>query len=143
MKKKLLSAFLALFSLVAINAWAADPTTELTGLLSEFNSMTAQFSQVVYSGKGKVVQRSSGTMALQRPGKFRWQVSEPNAQLLIADGSDLWVYDVVLNKPPDKSSSKVIQTARLICLAGQLTASPLALLLLPLMEKQAVVSGLC
>ncbi len=32
-------------------------------------------------------------MALQRPGKFRWEVVKPNAQLIIANGSRLWIYD--------------------------------------------------
>lgn len=71
----------------------ADPSQELTTLLNQFNAMTSQFTQVLYDANGKPMQKSSGSMALQRPGKFRWEVYQPNPQLLIADGNTLWIYD--------------------------------------------------
>lgn len=73
--------------------FAAEPNQELAGLLNQFSAMTGQFSQVLYDANGKPMQKSTGSMALQRPGKFRWEVYQPNPQLLIADGSTLWIYD--------------------------------------------------
>lgn len=70
-----------------------SPQQELTSLLSQFNAMSAQFTQIVYDAKKRPLQTSSGTMALQRPGKFRWEVTQPNPQLLIANGKFLWIYD--------------------------------------------------
>ena len=32
-------------------------------------------------------------MVLQRPGKFRWQITRPNNQLIVTNGSKLWIYD--------------------------------------------------
>lgn len=32
-------------------------------------------------------------MAMQRPGRFRWQVSKPIPQLIIANNDKLWIYD--------------------------------------------------
>ena len=37
-------------------------------------------------------------MALQRPGKFRWEVRQPNQQRIIADGRYLWIYDADLEQ---------------------------------------------
>ena len=76
----------------------ATPTDELASLLSSFQGMTAQFKQVVAGNKKIPGQTSTGKMALQRPGKFRWDVQQPNPQLLIADGRYLWIYDVDLEQ---------------------------------------------
>ncbi len=78
---------------VSIGIRADVPSDNLSNLLGSFKSMTAQFQQVVSGGKGKATQHNSGQMALQRPGKFRWEVMSPNAQLLIADGRYIWIYD--------------------------------------------------
>lgn len=80
------------------SALAATATEQLASLLSNFNSMSAHFDQALYDGKGHIVQKSLGNMALQRPGKFRWEVQKPDKQLLIADGQYLWVYDVDLQQ---------------------------------------------
>jgi outer membrane lipoprotein carrier protein len=90
MFKKLLAIVTSFFFSYTI---FADPAQELNQHLSEFNSMTAQFSQVLYDANGKAMQKSSGEMALKRPGKFRWDLKNPNPQLLIADGNTVWVYD--------------------------------------------------
>ena len=79
--------------LFTTSIFAAQPSEELAGLLNKFNAMTGQFTQVLYDANGKPMQKSSGSMALQRPGKFRWEVYQPNPQLLIADGNSLWIYD--------------------------------------------------
>lgn len=55
--------------------------------------MKANITQSVYDNRGKVVQQSFGKMALQRPGKFRWEVTKPIPQIVIANGTRLWVYD--------------------------------------------------
>jgi outer membrane lipoprotein carrier protein len=75
-----------------IMALASTPAQELANLLSNFNSMQANFTQTSAS------QQTKGQMAIQRPGKFRWQVQKPTQQLIIADGSFLWVYDADLQQ---------------------------------------------
>ncbi len=35
---------------------------------------------------------------MMRPGKFRWEVDSPNKQIIIANGSTLWIYDVDLQQ---------------------------------------------
>ncbi len=60
-------------------------------------TMTADFKQVV-KGKKQDISNSTGTMALERPGRFRWQTKEPMEQFVVADGKKLWVYDVDLEQ---------------------------------------------
>ena len=77
-------------------SFAQSPADKLVGLLSHLTSYQANFTQKTLSDKGQVQQLSKGTMAFQRPGKFRWNTTSPNQQLLIANGPLLWIYDVDL-----------------------------------------------
>lgn len=68
-------------------------STELSTLLNGVQTMRANFTQTVYDNHGKAVQTSFGKMSLQRPGKFRWDVTKPIPQLIIANDTKLWIYD--------------------------------------------------
>lgn len=81
---------------VSLFAAAATPLDQLSSLLQKFTTMQANFTQSSYDNTGNLIQKSTGQMALQRPGKFRWDVQTPNKQLLVADGSYLWIYDIDL-----------------------------------------------
>lgn len=85
--------YLLLFVFFMSNlAFAENDTQALQSKLRNIKTMQASFSQVV-SSKSRQISRSSGTMSLSRPGKFRWQINSPSSQLVIADGSKLWTYD--------------------------------------------------
>lgn len=73
--------------------FAASATTTLLPLLNQVNSMKADFTQTVYDNAGRSVTQSFGTLALSRPGKFRWSIQKPMPQLIIANQSRLWIYD--------------------------------------------------
>ncbi len=60
--------------------------------------MQADFAQVVTDTKGKMLNRSQGKMSLERPGKFRWQVMQPNSQLIVTNGKKVWIYDADLEQ---------------------------------------------
>lgn len=82
---------------------AAD--TLLQEKLSKIQTMTAHFQQVVMA-KNRKISSASGTMALARPGRFRWQTKKPMPQLVIADGKKLWVYDVDLEQVTVKKQAQ-------------------------------------
>jgi outer membrane lipoprotein carrier protein len=79
------------------HAWCETTNEALQVKLNAIRTMRASFSQVVRA-KQHTVSHSSGTMALSRPGRFRWQTTKPMAQTVIADGHRLWVYDVELEQ---------------------------------------------
>lgn len=74
----------------------ANANTDLTTLLNGVKSMKANFTQTVYDNREKAVQKSYGMMTMQRPGKFRWDVTKPIPQLIIANQTKLWIYDADL-----------------------------------------------
>jgi outer membrane lipoprotein carrier protein len=91
-------------AVVTVNAETS--ATELSNILKSIHSLRANFIQTVYDNRGKAIQHSNGRMALQRPGKFRWEVMKPIPQLIIANGSRLWIYDQDLQQVTIRSLSK-------------------------------------
>ena len=70
-----------------------EDARELEGLLGSMSSYRGDFEQVVAGQYGEVLQTSTGTIHIERPRKLRWQVDEPYPQLVVADGSHVWVFD--------------------------------------------------
>lgn len=85
----------ALMSAVLLNGPAvAGPAREaLDAYLAGFSTFEARFEQTVTNESGKQLESSSGTVYLERPGKFRWDYKEPYLQSIIGDGEKVWVYD--------------------------------------------------
>ncbi|VEG90572.1 outer membrane lipoprotein chaperone LolA [Legionella spiritensis] len=112
---RILSLLLLLLS--AGSACCQSVADELQGKLNAVNSMSANFNQVV-NAKKREVSRSSGSMALQRPGRFRWQTRSPMEQLIVADGKKLWVYDVELEQVTVKKQEKGLGGTAALFLSG-------------------------
>ncbi|MBI2382947.1 MAG: outer membrane lipoprotein chaperone LolA [Gammaproteobacteria bacterium] len=73
---------------------AAEPAQDaLQQFVDGVQNLSARFEQVQTDDKGEVIQKSSGTMRLARPGKFRWSYEKPYEQLMICDGRTIWLYD--------------------------------------------------
>lgn len=85
--------------------------------LNAMRSMSANFSQIV-KAKKRELSRSSGTMALERPGRFRWQTVEPMEQLVVADGKKMWIYDVDLEQVTVKKQEKGLGGTAALFLSG-------------------------
>ena len=112
--KKFLVLWLSLVSFQAISQTAAE---DLQQKLNGFQTMKAQFSQIVKAGK-RSLSTSQGSMALSRPGKFRWQTNDPLKQVIVADGQKLWVYDVDLEQVTVKKQGKSLHGTAALFLSG-------------------------
>lgn len=71
----------------------AQPSSDLSSLLASVQTMRADFTQSVFDNHGKKMQSSKGQMAMQRPGKFRWEIKKPTPQTIVANTAKLWIYD--------------------------------------------------
>jgi len=84
----------SLLMLIAHSGTAqAAATDQLRGFLGRVQSLEAHFEQTLYDEKGKPLETSRGRFYLQRPGRFRWNYSEPYIQEIVADGKQVWIYD--------------------------------------------------
>lgn len=103
MKLKLMKTFALsasmLFSGLAFSGSAlADANQELKSYLSGLQNFTAKFEQSVFDAEQHLLQQSSGELAIARPNKLRWHVTQPDEELLISDGSSLWLYNPFLEQ---------------------------------------------
>ena len=89
---------LILSLVVPLNAYAGEGRVLLDKFLTETQTMSAHFRQTLKSAEGGMLQESAGTFYLQRPGKFRWNYTEPYPQEIVSDGERVWIYDVDLEQ---------------------------------------------
>lgn len=89
----------------------------LNTLLANTRSMTANFTQNTTGGKAGA-QNFSGTMQVQRPNKFRWEVGGSAAQLIVANGNTLWIYDKDLHQVTKQSVNNQVGETPALLLSG-------------------------
>ncbi|MEH6458271.1 outer membrane lipoprotein chaperone LolA [Chitinimonas sp. JJ19] len=90
---------------------------QLKGFLSQTQAFTASFQQTVSQKSGKQ-QQASGTMAIQRPGRFDWNYVKPYEQRVVGDGKQLWIYDPDLNQVTRKRLDQALGDSPAALLAG-------------------------
>jgi outer membrane lipoprotein carrier protein len=78
--------------LVAGSAFAGA-RDELTRFTAGLKGLEGQFSQQVFDANGRAKESSSGKVAVAAPRQFRWEYVKPFAQLIVADGQKVWVYE--------------------------------------------------
>jgi len=86
---------------------------------SSSKTATGHFEQQVFDRSGKAVEKASGTFAFQRPGKFRWVYEKPHQQVLVGDGTRLWIHDPDLNQVTVKRIDQAISSTPAALLAGK------------------------
>lgn len=92
MKRLLTIAALGLPMLYQVPALATD-AENLKVKLAEIKSLKADFSQTVTDLNNKVIQTGEGVFALSQPNQFYWHLTAPDESLIVADGTDVWVYN--------------------------------------------------
>jgi outer membrane lipoprotein carrier protein len=85
-------AFLLVTALFAGSA-SAGARDELKSFTAGLKGLDGQFTQQVFDASGKLKETSSGRVAMSAPRLFRWEYTKPYPQLIVADGSRVWVYD--------------------------------------------------
>ena len=88
--------FCAFGCLLAVSAFAADVQT--AGLLKtvEQRYNRADSLQVLfhedYTKIGHAKRSESGVLELRKPGRMRWEYSDPKGKLAVCDGKTFWMY---------------------------------------------------
>ena len=92
-RRAALCVLLCAANLTPVGAADASPAITVEKYLAGLATWSADFNQVIEDGHGKVSRQAAGHLYLQRPGKFRWDYTQPSEQLVLADGKQLWFYD--------------------------------------------------
>ncbi len=116
---------LLIITVSAGNVFAAEKTlpqaevtqTEITqgevyleDFLANTKTLEARFQQTLRTHDGEVLQQTEGDFYLDRPGKFRWNYESPYEQVIVSDGSRIWIYDVELQQVTVQKQSATLPT---------------------------------
>jgi outer membrane lipoprotein carrier protein len=118
MKKFISLLFVFLITPLYVQADGQTDAALLKEKLSLFSQINADFSQVVTSPEGKVLNESWGKLMISRPGKFRWQVITPEEELIVSDGKTMWLYSPFIEQVTLINLSDAIEGTPFVLLSG-------------------------
>ena len=98
----------------------ADIRAAFVAELQGLESFAADFRQVVRDADGNVLEEATGDFRLARPDRFRWRYDEPLPREIIADGTDIWLYDIELDQVTVRPFAGIIEQTPAGILAGDL-----------------------
>lgn len=114
-RRFLASSVLAAACLVSTSAGAAA-RDELKAFTTGLKGLDGRFSQQVFDSRGKVKETTSGRVALSAPRLFRWEYQAPHVQLIVADGSKVWMHEPDLQQATVRAQGKEEQNSPLTAL---------------------------
>ena len=95
-----------------------SPASDVEKYIAGLATWSADFTQTIADDSGKVLRRAAGKLYLQRPGKFRWDYSEPSEQLVLADGKQIWFYDTDLAQANVRDMDATLASTPAVLLSG-------------------------
>lgn len=114
---RILGLLLVSWAGAASAAGAAD-IDALKAMLQQTTTARARFAQMVLDRNLKMLQQATGTMQFSRPGKFRWEYDRPYEQLIVGDGTRVWLYDKDLNQVTVRRMDRALGSSPAALLAG-------------------------
>ena len=94
----------------------------LESFLADVTTFRAEFEQSLVDSVGELLESSSGMLVIRRPGQFRWSYETPYAQELVADGLNIWSYDVDLEQVTVKAQADMLANTPATLLGGDRSA---------------------
>lgn len=95
-----------------------DGQALINGFVQSVHTMTGRFEQSLVDANGREVETASGTFEIRRPGQLRWLYKRPYEQVLVADGLNVWSYDVDLAQVTVKAQAEVLSSTPALLLGG-------------------------
>lgn len=114
-----LIAGLLLFAAVrAAETVVDDGEALVNAFVNDVVTFSADFEQSLIDPDGRLLETTSGTLEIQRPGRFRWVYAEPYEQWLVADGTNIWSYDIDLEQVTVKPQAEALANTPALLLGG-------------------------
>ena len=107
---------LSLALLLAMNAAQAGARDQLNAFTKDLKGLDGQFSQQVFDPRGKQKEASTGRVAVSAPRLFRWEYVKPFAQLIVAGGQKVWVYEPDLQQATVRPQGEEERNSPLVAL---------------------------
>lgn len=104
----------------------AAASAPLDRFLDGLKTWRADFSQALTDSRGRQVDAVRGSLTVVRPGRFRWETrpsaaaSEVAAQVMVADGRNVWFYDRELEQVTVRPVGDALTATPAMLLSGGL-----------------------
>lgn len=120
MKRQIIFCGVALLAAQGISAdTEVDKGQQLVdAFVTDVVTLSGRFEQSLIDAEGQVLEVTKGTLEIQRPGQFRWAYTEPYEQWLIADGLNIWSYDLDLEQVTVKPQADALANTPALLLGG-------------------------
>ena len=105
-----------IFPILALFTNVHASEQDLYQALRSLSSLEAKFYQQVLNSEGEVIQEAKGIFELKKPGRFRWHYDPPFSQHIVADGKNLWLFDLELAQATVQPIEKALGSAPIILL---------------------------
>lgn len=120
MKKIIAGLFLSLLLVTGLSQAQSTGEDKLNQFVQHVETFQAAFEQTVIDPEGQVMEQAQGLFVLSRPGKFRWDYETPYPQKIVADGKNIWFYDIDLEQVTVKSQQEALAETPATLLSGEL-----------------------
>jgi len=120
MQKILAGLSLSLLFITSLSQAETTGAQKLNQFVQTVDTFQAHFEQTVIDPEGKVMEQAQGEFLLARPGKFRWDYETPYPQKIVADGKNIWFYDVDLEQITVKPQQEALAETPATLLSGEL-----------------------
>jgi outer membrane lipoprotein carrier protein len=109
---------------------AGGATTPLDQYLDNLRTLRTTFLQTLADPHGREIDRATGTLIVQRPGKFSWDIhplppggdagapAHGGGQLMVCDGTNLWFFDRDLEQVTVKPVDAALSATPALLLSG-------------------------
>lgn len=87
----------------------ADGAEQLRAYLRGLSSLQGSFEQELLDESGELLETLRGEVAMQRPGRFRWETLTPYRQLVLVDGETLWLYEPELQQATRRAARAALE----------------------------------
>ena len=114
----LIAGLLLLAAARADDSVVDDGEALVNAFVNDVVTFAGDFEQSLIDPDGRLLETTSGTLEIRRPGQFRWVYEEPYEQWLVADGTNIWSYDVDLEQVTVKPQADALANTPALLLGG-------------------------
>jgi outer membrane lipoprotein carrier protein len=116
--KALLLLAISISSNCTADEGSGPARSELERFAAGLEYFEAGFTQTVKSQDGRIQDQTHGKIWLQTPDKLRWVYLGEFPETIVADGSNIWIYDESLDQVTVKPQSKKASDSPLMILSN-------------------------
>lgn len=92
---------------------------QLRSLLTKYDGFQANFAQTVVDSDNNLLHQANGSLGFEQPGKFVWQISDPEPEQLISDGVTLWWYNPFIEQVSLFDAAQAVEQTPFALLVSQ------------------------